>query len=102
MWTIYQQNSINIGLRLGSRVFDDEKEIAGKMNVTTGSQHQYYSKVDCYPLLTPLLAANMTTIDFMRLDVEGFEIKILRTIPWDSVKIMVTATQHIPYVHTFL
>jgi FkbM family methyltransferase len=97
MWTLYQPN--NIDGRLSAHVFDDDKARAGMPNVTAGPQQQYFSKVDCYPLLTLLLAANMTKIDFMRLDVEGFEIKILQKIPWDRMKIRVIACRRTPHVH---
>ena len=36
-----------------------------------------------------LLAANRTTIDFFSLDVEGSELDVLKTIPWDKVDIKV-------------
>ncbi len=32
-----------------------------------------------------MLAAGLTRVDFMRLDVEGFELKVLKTIPFDKI-----------------
>ena len=46
-------------------------------------------KVQCFPLYSILLAANRTTIDFFSLDVEGSELDVLKTIPWDKVDIKV-------------
>jgi hypothetical protein len=36
-----------------------------------------------------LVAAELTTLDFLTLDVQGPELKILQTIPWDRVDIKV-------------
>jgi Methyltransferase FkbM domain len=46
--------------------------------------------VQCFPLYSVLLALNRTTVDFFSLDVEGFELDVLRTIPWDKVDIKVS------------
>ncbi|RXG58481.1 Protein Star [Armadillidium vulgare] len=45
------------------------------------------SHVKCYPLYTLMVATNLTTVDFFSLDVEGVEMKILETIPWNDVTI---------------
>ena len=84
----YNPNDINS--RVGATVFDDVNAIAGKVNSSSATRNEFYGVVDCYPFLTLLLASNMTKIDFMRLDVEGFELKILQTIPWDKIKIRVS------------
>ncbi|XP_042869837.1 protein Star-like [Penaeus japonicus] len=39
------------------------------------------------PLYSILQALNTTHIDFLSLDVEGKELKVLNTIPWDKVKV---------------
>ena len=54
----------------------------------SGSQPGLIS-VQCFPLYSILLALNRTTVDFFSLDVEGFELDVLRTIPWDKVDIKV-------------
>ena len=41
--------------------------------------------VPCYPLETLLLALNVTKVDFFSLHVEGQEVPILKTIPFDKV-----------------
>ena len=43
----------------------------------------------CFPLYSALLALNRTRVDFFSLDVEGHELKILKTIPWNKVQIKV-------------
>ena len=47
-------------------------------------------KVTCLPLYTILLSVGNPTVDFFSLDVEGAELEILKTIPWDKVKINVS------------
>jgi FkbM family methyltransferase len=49
-------------------------------------------KVQCFPLYSILLAVGRTEIDFLELDVEGSEYKILKTIPWHKVDIKVILT----------
>ena len=46
--------------------------------------------VDCLPLFTLLAALDFPTVDFFSLDVEGAELGILQTIPWDQVNIVLT------------
>ena len=43
----------------------------------------------CFPLYSILLALNQTTVDYFSLDIEGSELDVLRTIPWDKVDIKV-------------
>jgi hypothetical protein len=45
--------------------------------------------VQCFPFYTFLLAANITTVDYFSLDVEGQEFNVLKTIPWHQVDIKV-------------
>ncbi|OXA39973.1 Protein Star [Folsomia candida] len=47
---------------------------------------------DCYPLFTLLKAINVDTIDYFSLDIEGAELPVLKTIPWDRVLIKFIAT----------
>ncbi|XP_018010989.1 protein Star-like [Hyalella azteca] len=46
-------------------------------------------RVPCYPLYSILAALGNPVIDYMSLDVEGVEMKVLKNIPWDDVKIRV-------------
>jgi hypothetical protein len=47
--------------------------------------------VQCLPLYSILLALNQTTVDLFSLDIEGNELDVLRTIPFDKVNIKVHA-----------
>jgi len=43
----------------------------------------------CFPLYSVLLAADRTQIDLIRLHADGFELKVLKTVPWDKVNVTV-------------
>lgn len=49
-------------------------------------------QVQCIPLYSVLLAVNRTTVDFFSLDVEGSELDILKTVPFDQVVFKVLTT----------
>ena len=46
-------------------------------------------EVDCFPLHVLLLALNVTRVDYFSLDVEGAELDVLRTVPFDRIDIRV-------------
>ena len=45
--------------------------------------------MDCFPLHVLLLALNVTRVDYFSLDVEGAELDVLRTVPFDRIDIRV-------------
>ncbi len=47
-------------------------------------------QLQCIPLYTMLLALNRTVIDWFSLDLEGSELTILRTLPFDKITIKVS------------
>jgi hypothetical protein len=57
-----------------------KKDKGGNSNIIT---------LQCFPLYSILLAVGRTKVDFFSLDVEGHELKILKTIPWHKVVIKV-------------
>jgi hypothetical protein len=81
----------------GSYIFEENSTSArfsgGEGNKRNQSRRnvndQYIYKVQCFPLYSILLAVGKTEIDFLELDVEGSEYKILETIPWQRVNIKV-------------
>ena len=77
IWQIIQLYLSFLGQILGWA----KSEVEKKANVT---------KVTCLPLYTILLAVGNPTVDFFSLDVEGAELEILKTIPWDKVNINVS------------
>lgn len=54
--------------------------------------------VDCFPLHAILLAMNVTKVDYFSLDVEGAELEVLHSIPFDLIDIR---TLSVEYIHTF-
>ena len=46
-------------------------------------------QVQCFPLYSLLLAIKRTKIDFFSLDIEGYELHVLKTIPFEKVDITV-------------
>ena len=57
------------------------------MNSTSGTLAQ------CLPVYSILLALNRKTVDYFSLDVEGAELKVLKTIPFDKVDIKVLTVE---------
>ena len=51
----------------------------------------------CFPVYSLLLALNRTTVDYFSLDVEGYELQVLKTIPFDKVDIKVLTVE---FAHT--
>ena len=54
-----------------------------------------FKEVICFPLFGVLRAMNVTKVDYFSLDVEGNEMDILRTIPFDDVDITVRGNSHV-------
>ena len=50
----------------------------------------------CFPFLSLMLALNVTHVDYFSLDVEGMELPILKTIPFDLIHISILTVE---YVH---
>lgn len=61
-------------------------------------------EVQCFPLYSILLAINVTRIDFFSLDVEGDELKVLQTLPFDKIDIemMTVEFKHIDLGENYL
>ena len=51
------------------------------------SVNQRTIKVQCFPLYTILMVLGNPQVDFISLDIEGAEMPVLKTIPWDKVNI---------------
>ena len=49
--------------------------------------------MQCFPLYSLILAAGNPTIDYFSLDIEGAELKVLHTIPFDKVDIRVVSVE---------
>ena len=64
---------------------------AGRLSNSSGKS------VQCFPVYSLLLALNRTTVDYFSLDVEGSELQVLKTIPFDKVDIKVLTVE---FVHS--
>ncbi|KAK2724464.1 hypothetical protein QYM36_001088 [Artemia franciscana] len=60
-------------------------EIIGDRN----ESKEHLVEIQCVPIYTALLAAQMSRIDLFVLDIEGVEIDVLKTIPFEKVDIAV-------------
>ncbi|XP_065346980.1 uncharacterized protein LOC135944138 [Cloeon dipterum] len=60
--------------------------------LTPMSEHT--NNVLCMPFFAILKAINRTDIDLFSLDIEGHELDVLRTIPWEEVDIKVLIVEH--------
>ena len=49
--------------------------------------------VQCFPLYSLLLALNQTNVDYFSLDIEGDELHVLKTIPFDKLRIEVMTVE---------
>ena len=56
---------------------------------SSGKRKANQVEVQCLTVYSLMLALNRTTIDYFSLDVEGVELEVLQTIPWDKVNIKV-------------
>ena len=68
-------------------------------NVSGLSESDVYNahvqvKVQCFPLHLILLALNVTTVDFFSLDIEGNELGVLETIPFDLITFKVFTIEY--------
>jgi hypothetical protein len=76
--------------------YQSDESGAGKLliNDTQRSLSPQTAFVPCFPFQTLLMAINQTRIDYFSLDVEGVEMPILKTIPWDSFDIRVLSVEY--------
>ncbi len=51
-------------------------------------------KVYCFPFYSMMLALNRTHINYFSLDVEGLELDILKTIPFDELNISIFTVEY--------
>lgn len=58
-----------------------------KNRAALDKDHRSTFEVQCFPLYSLLLALGNPEVDYFSLDVEGSEMDILRTIPWNKVRI---------------
>ncbi|XP_043470295.1 uncharacterized protein LOC122503701 isoform X2 [Leptopilina heterotoma] len=72
---------------------DDNPELTNSPDIAHKGKH---INVQCFPLITYILALNRTSVDYFSLDIEGNEIQVLETIPFHLVDIK---TLSVEYIH---
>lgn len=88
------QMTFNKGLQRGRIIHDKYSQ--------SWIKHQALKKnvivTHCFPLYSYMLALNITVIDFLTLDVEGEELNVLKTIPFDklTIKMITVEYMHVP------
>ena len=90
--SIYFQMTFNKAFNRGRIIADQEAKDWVKQQHIAKDE----ISIQCFPLYSLLLALNQPTVDFFSLDVEGEELNVLRTVPWDDVNIKMMTVE---YVH---
>lgn len=73
-----------------SKTGEDTFVMAGISQSSTSIQKR---KMQCMPLYSLILALGSPTVNLLVLDIEGFELATLRTVPWDKVDIQVLSVE---------
>ncbi|XP_042858653.1 protein Star-like [Penaeus japonicus] len=65
------------------------------------SNEKTSTEIECFPLHSMLLALERNIIDLFTLDIEGDELKVLKTIPWDKIQVRLLEVEvaHVPEGH---
>lgn len=79
----HRGSSYLLGVSLDSHIYD---------SLFQDSEESYHV-VQCFPLVSYLLALDVSTVDLLSLDVQGAEKDILRHVPWDSITIRVLVVE---------
>ncbi|XP_042222401.1 uncharacterized protein LOC121866771 [Homarus americanus] len=74
----------------GAARIEEKPAMAGE-----GPGYKTYHTAQCFPAVTFLLALNVTRVHFFSLDVEGVEMGILHSFPFDRITVDVWAIEHI-------
>ena len=61
-----------------------------------------YVQVQCFPLFSILSALNQTRVDYFSLDIEGDELQVLKTVPWNRVDIKVRIKSKFSYTDSIV
>eukprot|EP00095_Tigriopus_kingsejongensis_P006167 maker-scaffold40_size501252-snap-gene-2.16 protein:Tk06167 transcript:maker-scaffold40_size501252-snap-gene-2.16-mRNA-1 annotation:"hypothetical protein DAPPUDRAFT_224483" len=78
---------LNAGHVGGVKAIKPGPSLAKQRSWTNYQKITFESQVQCFPLYTILMALDNPRVDLFSLDVEGAEIEVLQTIPWDKVDI---------------
>jgi hypothetical protein len=82
------QVTFKVAYAIGS--VQESLEHSIKAKIPRNAKEANMITLQCFPIYSILLAIGQTQVDFFSLDVEGHELKILKTIPWHKVNIKVS------------
>ena len=74
-----------------------ENVVIAALSVSRKTPESYDSSISisyCFPFYSFMLAIGRTEIDYFSLDVEGLELEVLRTIPFDKLNIKVLSVEY--------
>jgi len=71
----------------GLTSFEEKAHVAAVKNSNYNAARKETISALCYPLYSIMLALGRNHIDYLSLDVEGAELPILKTIPFDKLRI---------------
>ncbi|CAG7785884.1 unnamed protein product, partial [Allacma fusca] len=84
-------NISEINFAIGMKMDARWKNAIGKLLLPDNNymgMHREYGKVPCFPITTLTAAIGVTHVDYLSLDVEGVELKILKTLPFDDTLVI--------------
>ncbi|XP_042203057.1 uncharacterized protein LOC121853158 [Homarus americanus] len=67
----------------------------------SGSSRRSYSMAQCFPLVSYLLALNVTTIDLLSLDIQGNEWEVIKSLSPGQVVVRAMAVEHFAPAESF-
>lgn len=67
---------------------------AKSIDELSSKSRRSYSKAQCFPLFSYLLALNVTLIDFLSLDIQGGEWEVIQSLPLERVVVRSMAVEH--------
>jgi len=72
---------------------DDSNDNEGPAIARSNNRRKPSMTVPCFPLETILAALNRSRVDYFSLDIEGFELPVLKTVDWTRVDIRVLSVE---------
>ena len=77
---------------MGTIRYENSEEVAA-MSGLVSSPRKDTVEMQCLPLYSILMAMGNPTVHYFSLDIEGAELAVLKTIPWDKVDIRVLSVE---------
>lgn len=75
--------------------FEQNKNVGKISDKPRGYSEPGFVDVQCFPLYSYLLALNISRVDYFSLDIEGSELEVLETVPFDKIDILTLSVEFI-------